>query len=225
MGPPMSSGMAAGARAPILSATASAPVSTRTTPGAACALLASTRLILARACGGVDDDAAELARQGDVADVVARALEEALVLDAAHRLPNPEPRHPGPLLDSVCGPTLAPAAAPQGTLLQERGQALWSASPTTLRPRRAPLAETARRDRAALSAVRYRPPCSGANDPAWLKGAWPGLASQRGGRAGIGSTAAGSGSRPGAEARETGAVLDLIRRGRILCPMPAKRCP
>jgi hypothetical protein len=43
---------------------------------------------------GIDGDAAGLVRQDDVADVAARALEEALVLDPAHRLPDPEPGHP-----------------------------------------------------------------------------------------------------------------------------------
>ena len=43
--------------------------------------------------GGVHDHAVKLARQDDVPHVVAGALEEALVLDAAHRLPDPKPRH------------------------------------------------------------------------------------------------------------------------------------
>jgi hypothetical protein len=50
-GAPTSSGISAAVKLPSLSATASAPVSTASTPGAAFALVVSMRLIRACACG------------------------------------------------------------------------------------------------------------------------------------------------------------------------------
>ena len=78
-----------GGMPPILSVTASAPMSTQTTPGAALAALASMLLITACACGE-STARHSIAAGAQVADILAGAGGETLILDAANGLSDAE---------------------------------------------------------------------------------------------------------------------------------------
>ena len=92
-GAPTSSGIGWAVSSPSLSALASAPVRTSSTPGAALAFEMSMLLIRAWAYGDGHGDRIGLVRQVDIVDVSPLAGQKTLVLDPLDRLPDAEFGH------------------------------------------------------------------------------------------------------------------------------------
>ena len=78
---------------PILSAAASFPVSTQTTPGAASAAAVSMLTIFCMGMGRHEHRAPSMTRQFDIGDVGACSAEEALILDTLDRLTDAKQFH------------------------------------------------------------------------------------------------------------------------------------